>query len=80
MVFTDSEKFAFVEIFIEKGRSYVRFVRQVRREQGQNAQIPIEQTLKKWIGRLRETGSAQSRQGQNQCSTWWPERGAPLIC
>ena len=66
MVCTDPEKFALVEIFIEKGRSYVRFVRRVRRQRGRNAQIPIEQTLKKWIGRLRETGSAQSRQGQNQ--------------
>ena len=65
MVFTDPEKFALVEIFIEKGRSYVRFVRQVRRERGQNAQIPIEQTLKKWIGRLRETGSAQSHHPTN---------------
>uniref|UniRef100_A0A914C476 Uncharacterized protein n=1 Tax=Acrobeloides nanus TaxID=290746 RepID=A0A914C476_9BILA len=27
MVFTDPEKFALVEIFIEEGRSYVRFVR-----------------------------------------------------
>ena len=26
MVFTDPEKFALVEIFIEEGRSYVRFV------------------------------------------------------
>jgi hypothetical protein len=66
MVFTDPEKFQFVEWFIEEGRSCVKFVRRVRRERGRSAQIPIEQTLKKWIGRLRETDSAQSRQGQNQ--------------
>ena len=66
MVFTDLEKFQFVEWFIEEGRNYVKFARRVRRERGRNAQIPIEQTLKKWIGRLRETGSVQSRQGQNQ--------------
>ena len=65
MVFPDPEKFALVEIFIEEGWSYVRFVRWVRRKRGRNAQIPIEQTLKKWIGRLRETGSAQSHHPTN---------------
>ena len=47
MVFMDLDKFALVEIFIEEDRSYVRFVRRVRWERGRNAQIPIEQTLKK---------------------------------
>ena len=41
MVFTDPKKFTLVEIFIEEGRSYVRFVRRVRRERGRNAQIPM---------------------------------------
>ena len=52
-------------VFIEEGRSYVRFVRRVRRERGRNAQIPIGQILKKWIGRLRETGSAQTHHPTN---------------
>ena len=66
MVFTAPEKFQFVEWFIEEGKSYVGFVRRVRRERGQNAQIPPERTLKDWLGSLRATGSAQSRQGKNK--------------
>jgi hypothetical protein len=63
MVFTAPEKFQFVEWFIEEGKSCVGFVRRVR---GRNAQIPPERTLKDWLGSLRATGSAQSRQGKNK--------------
>jgi hypothetical protein len=66
MSFTDPEKFAFVELFIEENKSYANFVRRVRRDRGRNARIPPKTTLLGWLGRLRETGSAQSRQGKNQ--------------
>lgn len=61
MVFTDPEKVAFVEWFIEEGKSYVNLVRRVHPERGRNAQIPPKATLKNWLNSLRATGSAQSR-------------------
>ena len=66
MAFSDREKSAFVEIFIEEGRSYKKFVRRIRHDHGRHAPMPPERTLKDWLARLRETGSAQSRQGRNQ--------------
>jgi hypothetical protein len=66
MPFTDPEKFQFVEAFIEEGKNHAKFVRRVRREQGRSVAIPPERTLKDWLQRLRDTGSAQSRQGKFQ--------------
>lgn len=64
MQFTDQQKAEFIVKFIEERRSYVNFVRRIRREQGRNAIIPIENTLKNWLDNFMKTASVQSQRGK----------------
>lgn len=65
-MFSDQEKWRFVEFFIEEKRSYANFKRRVRKEDGRNTKMPSRSRLLDWLTKLRTTFNGQSQRGKTE--------------
>lgn len=67
MGYSAQEKAKFVGVFIEEAYCYVKFVKRIRRDAGDDdARNPDRKTIQKWVENFYATGSVHGERGMHK--------------